>query len=386
MLNPRTLIREAQGTVLESYLRHRDFSWPGAAVSTLSLQDRMRIAPRFLRELEREQHQILHDDAQRVLAMGDEVGGLALQSLTALAADLAELENDVSRALWLLVHKPHALALAEQHRFLDGKRNGRMWSGFATTRDLAVLEAEEVREAFRSSLAEHFDKALVAVECGWRSRPNGDDSVRLYQADIFHEGWLNTRKAFVDNQLAHVAGKVVHEAAVTYEPASGTIEVVAPQKPQREAIARIFAEHLLASADPGKPLQIRQYSLNQLRWRHAFPCEVGHQIESVRLVQLRLTAVNAAGVRLSIECADDRGPTIWDVAEERFGDRNPLTAGYRVLSADIRIRFAASGRRRGRSLMVKLREPNGCNLKETIEMERLIGQHYLGQWGLAAKV
>ena len=35
---------------------------------------------------------------------------------------------------------------------------------------------------------------------------------------------------------------------------------------------------------------------------------------------------------------------------------------------------------RGRTILIKLRHPNGCDLKDKTDKERLIGEKYLRRW------
>ena len=109
-------------------------------------------------------HDALFEDAQRVLSMADEIGGRAMASLDHLAQHLSTLENDATRALWLLIEHPAALALAEQRRFLDGQRNTRMWSGYSTISNLKVIEDDEAKEAMHTALTES-PSLIISLDC-----------------------------------------------------------------------------------------------------------------------------------------------------------------------------------------------------------------------------
>ena len=41
---------------------------------------------------------------------------------------------------------------------------------------------------------------------------------------------------------------------------------------------------------------------------------------------------------------------------------------------------------RGKTLHVKIREPNGCDLKSKSQKEKLIGDKYLEKWGLVETI
>ena len=84
-----------------------------------------------------------------------------------------------------------------------------------------------------------------------------------------------------------------------------------------------------------------------------------------------------------------RGSTrsVWAMAEERFGGNSPLLDGYRVTQVRLRIRFAGrAGGRGARTLPVTITTPHGCDLKDRLARERLVGEKYLPRWGLRRDV
>ncbi|HEX4614287.1 MAG TPA: hypothetical protein VH230_00075, partial [Stellaceae bacterium] len=68
----------------------------------------------------------------------------------------------------------------------------------------------------------------------------------------------------MNGSLAWRPRRPVYEAAVTYEPGTGVIEVVAGDRDSREDLVRLFAEHLLGVCAEAQKLPLRQFDLDAL--------------------------------------------------------------------------------------------------------------------------
>ena len=69
----------------------------------------------------------------------------------------------------------------------------------------------------------------------------------LVQATVYREGRPDDFFEFVNGALDRRPRRPVFEAAITYEPATGVIEVVAKERESREDMVRLFARDLLAT-------------------------------------------------------------------------------------------------------------------------------------------
>ena len=69
-------------------------------------------------------------DAERVTAMADEAGQATIYSVAEAPERLDGLRNDHDRALWMFLHDAAGFRHAEEVRFTDDRRRGRMWDGF----------------------------------------------------------------------------------------------------------------------------------------------------------------------------------------------------------------------------------------------------------------
>ncbi|WP_426954181.1 hypothetical protein [Muricoccus radiodurans] len=324
------------------------------------------------------------NDVDQVGAMADEAGEAALYSVTTSRALLDGLENSHARALWMFQHDPVAFNHAEEVRYAEDKRYGRLWEGFVLQSGCTVAREGEPLRAFQTAIAERFESRHVDVEISYRARPmlDGPDAA-LVQVAIYREGRSGDIREFVGGKLDWRALRPVIEAALIYEPENGAVEVVATAAETREELVRLFAGHLLGSLFLGDRLRVRQYSLEPLRAPFAFPTNPEDGIESVRVSLLRLMPYDGQGERITLECRRGSDRTIWHVAEERLRDQGQRIENYLLVRAQFTITFRGiPGRRGRRTLPIRISMPKGCDLKERTERERLVGERYLRRWGL----
>lgn len=78
------------------------------------------------------------NDAERVTNMVDEAGQTALYSVIEDRTQLDDLGNTHDRALWMFLNDPTGFLRAEEVRFTDERRRGRMWDGFIGTPNVAL--------------------------------------------------------------------------------------------------------------------------------------------------------------------------------------------------------------------------------------------------------
>ena len=93
------------------------------------------------------------------------------------------------------------------------------------------------------------------------------------------------------------------------------------------------------------------------------------------------------GERVTLECMRGAERSIWQMAEARFGESDPLAGGYKVTQVRFTIKFHATpGVRGGRTLPVTISMPKGCDLKDRTDRERLVGEKYLKRWRMLRDV
>jgi hypothetical protein len=327
-------------------------------------------------------------DTDRVWAMADELGQAVLYGAWQARDDLDGLAGGYARAMHVFLMDKEAFRRAEATRYADDRRFGKIWNGFRGERGQSVARDGSSAAAFATAVGEHFGTSNVHVEIYDRSRPVLDAApAALVQVNAYREGRLDEDWEFVDGRLDRRTRRPVAEAAVSYAPASGVVEVVARDRETRIAMVRLFARHLLSSEIPEEKGRFRLYDLSPLLCPHQFPTDPGDGIEGVRVVMLRLAPHDTAAERLTLEVARQGGRDIWSFAELRFGTHNPLLGGWSVVQAKLAIRFLpGAGGRPARTLHVTVSSPDGCDLKERTDDERIVGERYLRRWGLLRDV
>ena len=183
------------------------------AVDNMSAEDRQRV--------------IL--DAGRVAALADEPGQNALQNVVRNRAFFDTLEGPNNRSLWVFLSEPEHFRMAEEVRYNDERRRGRLWSGFEVEKNRAVRKDPGSLSAFTTAIRDRFDTANVQVDVFDRHRVILDDQeCDLVQIAIYREGRAEDMLSFGDDtRIRRNVVYPVFEAAMTYEAATGVIEVVA---------------------------------------------------------------------------------------------------------------------------------------------------------------
>lgn len=326
-------------------------------------------------------------DANRVSAMADETGRAALRSIVADRMTFDSLQNDHDRALWVFLMDSLRFQQAEEARFTDERRRGRSWDGFVGEPGRTVRRDAASVAAFKAAVAKHFGSAHVEVDIFERVRPTLDgQDCALKQITVYREGLPDDYKAFTDRGvLVRRARRPAYEAAVTYEAETGVIEVVAEDRETRRNLVVHLARDLLGMVFKGERVPFRRYDLSPLLAPCRFDTDPEDGIEGVDLRSLRLMPQGSPRKRITVECVNEPGATVWSTVDEQLG-RGRLDAGDHVVTqAKLVIRFAARpGERRGRTLPLTITLPHGCTLKDRTDREQLIGAKYLRRWKLLA--
>jgi hypothetical protein len=382
------LIRNTTVPSLQEYFTHRGPVVPVAVNWLAPEPEVVRSLLRAVDEMDDLAKARVINDAERVTAMTDEPGQAAIYSVAQNPDQLDTLRNAHDRALWMFLNDEAGFRHAEEVRFTDERRRGRMWDGFIGEPNLVLQRDAASVEAFKTAIRGRFQSNNVHVDIFDRHRPafEGADCV-LAQATVYREGRPDDFLEFVNGTLDRRAHRPVFEAAITYEPATGVIEVVANDRESREDLVRLFARDLLATEFQQERLPWRQFDLRMLRQPFAFPTDPHDGIESVRVNHLRMMPIDTVGERVTFECMRQATQTIWQMAQERFGANNPLLGGWVVTQAKLTIRFhPEAGFRRGKTLPLTITMPHGCDLKDRTERERMIGDKYLRRWGIVRNV
>ena len=328
-------------------------------------------------------------DIERVEKLATEPGEVAIDSAT-VHENLADLPSSHARALYVFLHDEDGFRRAEEIIYSDSRRLGRDWTPFGGTEGLDPAADPAAIEAFKEARRGHFDTPNVHVEIFERSRlsfPDDDESdgrTPLTQITVYREDRPNTELAFLESgDLGTQVRRRVLEAALTYEPATGIIECVGSHRESRAEMARLMAITLLKSAPEFEPVALRLYDLNPLRHRIEFDRDPDDGIEDVIVTMFRLSPVDASAERITVESLATNDRDIWATVETRLGSQ-ALISDYQIDQARIVIRYRSRDSNRTRSLPITITHPHRSNIKDRLEIERVVANKYLPRWGLVA--
>lgn len=385
MASVTSFIRNMPASSLQAYFHHTGIDLPIEVDWEAPEPEVARVTLLVVDELDDQARARIVNDAERVGALADDAGQTALYSVIDDRTVLDDLSNGHARSLWMFLNEPVRFRHAEEVRYTDERRRGRSWDGFIGEPNLDLRQDEASIDAFKAALRERFASNNIHIDIFGRYRPTFDgEDCELVQIAIYREGLLDDFLAFDDaGTLVRRARRPVFEAAMTYEPATGVIEVVANDRESREEMVRFMARDLLGIEFQSEKVPFRTYDLAVLIRPFDFPTDPADGIESVEVKQLRLMPIDNVGERVTLECLRKADRTIWSMSAERFGASDPLAGGWVATQARLSIKFHPKGdSKRGRMLPLTITMPHGCNLKDQTAEEQLIGEKYLRRWGI----
>lgn len=389
MASITSFFRKTPVPSLKAYFAAKSFTLPSSVVWSDPESDVVAALIDALNTLSEADREALILEINRIIALADEPGQNALQDVITNSAVFDTVDGGHNRALWALMNEPQNFQLAEEVRYNDEKRRGRMWSGFVVEKKKLVRKDQFSRDAFIAEIRKKFSTNHVHVDVFDRHRVTFDGkSHQLVQVAVYREGRPDDALGFDGTgTLQHHLVKPVHEASLTYEPSEGVIEVVANDKDIREAMAGFMGRHLLDIDFKGEKLSARQYDLSVLMEPFDFPTDpsasAGQVIENVQVRELRFQPLDLAGQRVTLECDEASGETIWDMADRHIDQAAKRRADWVITRARLVVKFAPHGKaRRGKNLNLTITVPHGCNLKSMTAGDRLVGEKYLREWGI----
>lgn len=333
---------------------------------------------------------MMNGDFERIWEMSDEAGQWAILHVMTDRARLEELANPHERALWLFVNDPAAFRRAEEIRWADTRRQGRLWSGFVGPPNLEASRDEGDHRRFEEGVRAIFASRNAHLDLFERLRAVRDEQVsRVVQAVVYRDGLPDAQLVFnADGELELRPHRPVYEVSIIYEPDTGVIEVVAQGMEHRARLARLFAGVILQQGIIGLRIPLRQYDLSRLLTPCDFPSDPGDGIDAVKVTWLRLRHRSFEHGHIALIANWRDSLTVHEQARQWIvaADELPDTFEADEATLSIRLRPARGSTGRRRTINVTITLPNGCNLKSKTEKERLICDKYLPRWGLVKEV
>lgn len=379
------LLRKTAGEALREYFDRPEIGLPTEFDWTVPENELSSPLLGAIEKMSRVQRDRISNDAERVHALSDEPGQAAIYSVAEDPAFLDGLTNPHARSLWMFLNAQDHFRHADEVRFTEDRRRGRMWAGYMTDAGCAVQRDAAARHAFITAIKEFSGATHAHVDIFDRVRTTHEgDECDLVQVTIYREGRPDDLLHFDDNgALVRQAYRPVFEAAVTYEPATGGIEVIANDKVTRLKIVKAAVTHLLGLEFNENQLPLRCYDLSVLLTPYDFPVDEEDGIEGVEVRELRLMPIDDSRRRVTLENMASADGTIWSMADEMFDDRTPLREGFVITRAKLAVKLARRpGGDRRRTLTLTITWPHGCDLKDRTATEQMIGEKYLRRWGI----
>jgi DNA methylase len=211
MVSLAKFVRSTPPAALRAYFRQGTISIPDtfdwsargsrfvqALVNAVENMDETRIA--YIRK-----------DAERISNLSDEAGQAALYSVVPQRESLDLLENGSARALHVLLHDPDAFRRAEEVRYTDSHRRGRMWDGYIAKPGLSLERDTGSVDNFKNEIRQRFRTENVHVDIFDRTRGAASgEAYKLIQVTVYRDGRL-------DDVLEFAKGDPPY--GVSYDPA-----------------------------------------------------------------------------------------------------------------------------------------------------------------------
>lgn len=336
------------------------------------------------------QRSVLFDLIERIHEMIDELGQNALQAEIGNNDAFLSLKSEHARCLWALKNHPEKFQKAEHCASLDYKRKSREWSSFVAPKGRVIDDSKERMEEFKHLALKHFNiSKKIKVEISNRTKTDHHGKeVEIFQLVAYHDGLHKSVQTFEKEDVITKFIAFVNEFSVSYEPQSGIIEVTSDYKDIRAQLAKSFANTFLKTEEDIGEIKIKKYDLSMLKCAYDFMKEIDvhDQIADVKVTLLKLRPLNNRN-STTIEAPFTQHSSIYDLAHEWYGQKNPLLGSFVVKKAKLSIKFKPSDKKpRGELLHVMITEPNGCDLKDRSEKQKLIGNKYLERWGILERI
>ena len=377
----RKFIRHSSLSGLKAYFEHQridisniDWSLEDSSVTKQIL--------RSVGQLSKDQIALLKVDAQRIVQMTDELGQQSLLCMMDDGSPLDATDNPYDRASWIYVHKPEVFRRAQDMHYADGYRGKRRnWTPFDGPKAKIIPQSESM-DTFKSNVTTQLSLGQNLWVDRFDRQRVGDDGVvhELIQFMIYQEGLPRNDLAFEGSQLVAQIRRPVREMALTYQSTTGRIEAVANTLVHRQILAEAFAKYVLGASQQLVMVPAKRFDLSVLASTCVFDTDIEDRIERVEVITLRVHSPKMAKV-LTLE-SDNAAQKCIAASNTTFFGANATLGPCTINKAKITAVFhpERSGQR-GQRISFTISEPNGCNLTDQTERERLIRDKYLARWG-----
>ncbi|MBU6141061.1 MAG: hypothetical protein KGP29_05875 [Proteobacteria bacterium] len=334
----------------------------------------------------------LFEIIERIHEMVDELGQAALQARQAIGNNdnFLNLKSEHSRCLWALKNHPQEFEKAEYCASLDYKRKSREWSSYVAPKEREIHNNKEHLEEFKQLALEHFNiSKKIKVEIFERTKTDyHNKEIVVFQLIAYHDGLHKSVQAFEKEEVVTKFFPAVNEFSISYEPHTGIVEVVSDYKDNRGKLAKAFVNTFLKTDEDVDEISIKKFDLSKLKVPYDFMKDVDAKdlIEDVKVTLLKLRPLDSKN-STTLEALFNQHRSIYSLAQDWYSQNNPLHGSFTIKKARLSIKFKPTDKNpRGKLLHVMITDPNGCDLKDRSEREKMIGNKYLEKWGLMERI
>ncbi len=335
----------------------------------------------------------LFEIIERTYEMTDELGQVSLQSqpLTGSSNNFLSLKSEISRCIWALQNHPVEFHKAEYHASCDYQRKSRQWSCFIAPKTKEINNSKEQLEEFKHLALQHLNishKIKVDLFNQIKTNHHGKEIITFHLL-AYYDGLPRSIQTFEKEEVVTKFISSVNEFSISYEPDIGVIEVTSNSKENHIHLAKVFANSFLKTAaiDSDK-IKIKRYNFSKFKSSYDFMKDVDafDLIDDIKVTLLKLRSLNSRN-STTIESPYTNHWSIYDLANEWFLQSDPLSNSYFEISkVRLSIKFKPSHKKpHGEILHIVITNPNGCDLKDRSEKQKLIVNKYFERWGLVQR-
>lgn len=385
--NVRNFLRQIPVKTLKSYFESKNAEVPAEWWTHKEPKLAVELAEYLVSGKGEESESILADFV-RVQPMASERGRTALLSAAARRSDIVDcfgmLGNDEERALWMLMTHPDLFREGEELRFFDYYSEGSRGRHYKTAPNLTVSRDDADVAALKADICQfHRRRDCSGLSCNIEFAERRRDNT--IQVAIYVQGLPNNGMEFVDGKHVRRVSNPSLEAAIVYDPSSGTTTTVARGgKDVHEAIREAFARKLLKIDPKFDLVRKRSFLLDSLKAPQALPPDAALGVRAVRVRRLKLAPPGMNSGILTVEApAGMPGMSVYDLGNSWFAERSGVYRKFTVVHAMISMHFNAEpDAKKAKTLNIELTRPNSSNLKDLPDADRKIAEAHIEKWKL----
>ena len=255
---------------------------------------------------------------------------------------------------------------------------------------MEIHNSKEHLEEFKQAVLECFNiSKKIKVEIFERIKTDHTDKeIAIFQLIAYHDGLHKSLQTFEKEEVVTKYFPTVNEFSISYEPHTGIVEVVSDCKENRGKLAKAFANTFLKAEDEVDEIPIKKFDLSKLKVPYNFMKDVdpADLIDDVKITLLKLQPLDSRN-STTLEALFRDHRSIYSLAQDWYAQYNPLHGSFTIKKARLSIKFKPTDKNpRGKLLHVNITDPNGCDLKDRSEREKMIGNKYLEKWGLMERI